>query len=202
MNASFPQSFPQHGVPVPRPPKRGLGAGWIIAIVVGGLVVVAGVALGAVTLSSSGGSYDEADSKYGTAPLPRCDEVAARVGNLPPKTSETALQGSKGWLCTFADAATSVRLDLEVNTVQRQHAGFDVDTSSGAYVVDPALHLGEKAAWGLLPSGQACTLAVLDSNATFKVGIDNRNADRGDTETCKIRAATIAQALYGSIQPR
>ncbi|MEV4599541.1 hypothetical protein AB0K15_19300 [Amycolatopsis sp. NPDC049253] len=68
--------------------------------------------------------------------------------------------------------------------------------------MDPGLHLGGKAAWGPLPSGQACEPAVLDSNATFKVGIDNRDADRGGTETCKIRAATVAQALYGSIQPR
>ncbi|WIX81114.1 hypothetical protein QRX50_10280 [Amycolatopsis carbonis] len=43
---------------------------------------------------------------------------------------------------------------------------------------------------------------MLDSNATFKVAIDNWDADRSDPETCKIRAATIAQALYGSIQPR
>ncbi|MEU4671352.1 hypothetical protein AB0F91_26080 [Amycolatopsis sp. NPDC023774] len=56
--------------------------------------------------------------------------------------------------------------------------------------------------WRLLPSGQACELAVLDSSATFKVGINNRDADRGDTDTGKIRAATVEQALYGSVQPR
>jgi len=190
---------------VPRPPKRGLATGWIIAIVSIGVVVVAGVAVGAFALlNSSGSSYDKADGKYGAAPLPSCDEVASRVENLPPKSSDTNLEGSKGWLCTFTGSADalSVHLDLEVTTVQRQRTGFDIGTSSGAYVLDPAVHLGESAAWGLAPSGKMCNLVVLDSNARFKVSVDNWQAATADTQTCKNRARAIAQALYDVIQPR
>jgi hypothetical protein len=204
VNAPAPQGFPHyHGGPPP-PAKRRLGAGWIIAIVAIGMVVVAGVAVGVVALFNRGSSYDSVDGKYGVAPLAGCDEVARRAGNLPPKTSETPLQGSQGWLCTFTgpDSAVTVHLDVEVNTVQRQRTGFDVQTSSAGYVVDPAVHLGERAAWGPAPSGKACDLLVLDSNATFKAGIDDRKAAADDTQACKDRVKAIAQALYDTMQPR
>lgn len=186
-------------------PKRGLGTGWIIAIVAIVVVVAVGIAVGAFALlSRSGSSYDKVDGKYGAAPLPNCDEVASRVGNLPPQSSETKLEGSQGWLCTYTDSAgaLTVHLDLEVNTVQQQRSGFEVGTSSGAYVPDPTVQLGERAAWGLAANGQMCALHVLDSNAKFKVGIDRWQAARDDTQSCKAKAVAIAQALYDAIQPR
>lgn len=206
MNTQVPQGFPQYGSGMPRPPKRGLATGWIIAIVAIGMVVVIGVAVGAFALlyNSGSSSYNKPDGKYGTTPLPGCDDVANRAGNLPPKSSDKKLEGSKGWLCTFADSveALSVRLDLEANTVQRQRTRFDNGTSSGAYVLDPTVRLGEKAAWGLAPDGGMCDLIVLDSNAMFKVGITDWKAARDDTQTCKNRVRAIAQALYDVIQPR
>ncbi|MEV7099634.1 hypothetical protein AB0M80_43100 [Amycolatopsis sp. NPDC051045] len=204
MNTPAPQGFPQYHRGGPRPAKRGLGTGWIVAMVAIGVVVVVGVAVGAFALLNRGSSYDKVDGKYGAAPLAGCDDVARRAGNLPPKSSETPLQGSKGWLCTFADSANAVtvHLDVEVNTVQRQRSGFDVQTSSTGYVLDPAAHLGERAAWGLAPSGKACDLLILDSNATFKVGIDDWKAATDDTQTCKDRVTAIAQVLYDAMQPR
>ena len=187
-----------------RPPKRGLGTGPIIAIAVIGILVVAGIAVGAFVLFSSGGSKGDVDGKYAAEPLPTCTDLARRVGDLPPKSSDTKLEGSAGWLCTFTDAAagTSVHLDLEISTVARQHTAFDTVASTGAYELDPTLQLGEKAAWGLAPSGQMCELVVLDSNAKFKVGVDNPNAPSSDTQACKNRTAAIARALYELIQPR
>jgi hypothetical protein len=204
VNAPAPQGFPQYHGGGPRPAKRGLGTGWIVAIVAIGVVVVVGVAVGVFALFDRGSSYDKVDGKYGSAPLAGCDDVARRAVNLPPKSSETPLRGSQGWLCTFADSANAVtvHLDVEVNTVQRQRAGFEVHTSSAGYVVDPAVHLGERAAWGLVPSGKACDLLVLDSNATFKVGVDDWKAAAGDTQTCKDRVTAIAQVLYGAMQPQ
>jgi hypothetical protein len=206
VNAQFPQSGPPYGSGFPSPPKRGLSTARIITIVTIVVVIVVGVAVGAFALlsSNSGSSYDKPDGKYGAAPLPSCEEVASRVGNLPPNSSDTKLEGSKGWLCTFKDSAkaVSINLDLEVNTAQRQRTRFDIGTSSGATVLDPTLLLGEKAAWGLAPNGQMCTLTVLDSNATFKVSVDNWNATRDDTQTCKNRARAIAQALYDLMQHR
>lgn len=191
--------FPQHS-----PPKRKLGTGWIIAIVAIAVVVVLGIAAGAYALlHTSKPSYDAVSGKYG-ATLPTCDEVANRVGNLPPKSSDTELQGSQGWLCTFTGSAgaLSVHLDLEVNTAQRQRTKFDIYTSSSGYTLDPSVQLGEKAAWGLAPSGQMCELAVLDDNAGFKVGVDDAKAARGDTQTCENRAKAVAKALYDLMQPR
>jgi hypothetical protein len=195
--------YPPYGG-APRPPKRGLGTGPIIAIVIIGVLVVTGIAVGAFALLSSGGSQSDVDGKYTATALSTCDDVASRVADLPPKSSDTKLEGSAGWLCTFTDAAagTSVHLDLEISTVQRQHTAFDTVISTGAYELDPALPLGEKAAWGLAPSGQMCELVVLDSNAKFKVGVDNANAARSDTQTCKERATAIARALYDLLQPR
>ncbi len=189
MNAPAPQGFPQYHGGGPAPRKRGLPAGWIVAIVAIGLVVVVGVAVGVFALLNRGSSYDKVDGKYGTAPLPGCDDVAGRAGNLPPKSSETPLQGSQGWLCTFTDpaSAVTVHLDVEVNTVQRQRTGFDINTSSGGYVLDPSAHLGERAAWGPAPSAETCDLIVLDSNATFKVGIDDWKAAADGMQTCKDR---------------
>jgi hypothetical protein len=204
VNAPVPPGFPQH-YGGPPPPKRRLATGWIIAIVAIGVVVVAGIAVGVFAVLNRGGSsYDESDGKYGSAPLASCDDVAARVGNLPPKSSDTPLQGSKGWLCTFADPANAVtvHLDVEANTVARQRTGFDIDTSSGGYVLDPATHLGERAAWGPAANGKMCDLVVLDSNATFKVGIDNANAPSDETQSCKDKVKAIAQALYDSMQPQ
>ncbi|MBE1502643.1 hypothetical protein H4696_009743 [Amycolatopsis lexingtonensis] len=194
---------PPYGVP-PQPPKRGLGTGPIIAIVVIGVLVVAGIAVGAFALFGSGGSQGDVDGKYAAEPLPTCDDVASRAGDLPPKSSDTKLEGSAGWLCTFTDAAagTSVHLDLEISTVARQHTAFDTVASTGAYELDPTLQLGEKAAWGLAPSGQMCELVVLDSNAQFKVGVGNPNAARSDTRTCEDRATAIARGLYDAIQTR
>jgi len=195
--------YPPYGGP-PQPPKRGLGTGPIIAIAVIGILVVAGIAVGAFALFSSGGSKGDVDGKYAAEPLPTCTDLARRVGDLPPKSSDTKLEGSAGWLCTFTDAAagTSVHLDLEISTVARQHTAFDTVASTGAYELDPTLQLGEKAAWGLAPSGQMCELVVLDSNAKFKVGVDNPNAPGSDTQACKNRTAAIARALYELIQPR
>jgi hypothetical protein len=96
----------------------------------------------------------------------------------------------------------TVHLDVEVNTVQRQRTGFDVQTSSAGYAVDPAVHLGESAAWGPASSGKACDLLVLDSNATCKVGVDDWKAAATGTQTCKNRVKAIAQALYVAMQPR
>jgi hypothetical protein len=169
------------------------------------MVVVIGVAVGAFALlNGSGSSYDEPDGKYGAAPLPSCDEVASRVGNLPRKSSETKLEGSKGWLCTFTDSADagSIDLDVEVNNVQRQRTGFDLVASTGAIVLDPTVQLGEKAAWGLAPSGQMCDLTILDSNATFKVNLSDWRLTANDAQTCKDRVKTIAQAFYEAMQPR
>jgi hypothetical protein len=206
VNAQFPQGAPPYGGGFPSPPNRGLGTGWVITLVAIGVVVVVGVAVSAFALlsGSSGSSYDKPDGKYGAAPLPSCEEIASRVGNLPPQDSDTKHEGSKSWrLCTFKDSANalSIDLDLEVNTVQRQRDGFDIGTSSGAYVLDPTVQLGERAAWGLAPSGRMCNLIVLDSNATFKVDVDSWNAARDDTQTCKNKARAIAQTLYGAMQP-
>jgi hypothetical protein len=114
------------------------------------------------------------------------------------------LQGSKGWLCTFTDPANAVtvHLDVAVDTVQRQRTGFDAQTASGGSVLDPAVHLGERAAWGAVPSGRTCDLMVLDSNATFRTGIDDEKAATADAGTCKDRVKAIAQALYDAMQPR
>ncbi|MEU4247757.1 hypothetical protein AB0F15_10130 [Amycolatopsis sp. NPDC026612] len=204
MSAPTPHGYPQYGRGGPPPPKRSVRAGWIIAIVAVGVVVVVGVAVGVFVLLNRGSGDDTVDGKYGSAPLAGCDDVARRVGDLPPKSSDTPLQGSKGWLCTFTDpaGAVTVHLDVEVNTVQRQRAGFDVQTSSAGYVLDPATHLGERAAWGPAGSGQSCDLLVLDSNATFKAGIDDWKAAREDGLTCKDRVKVIAGALYDAMQPR
>jgi hypothetical protein len=201
VNAPAPQGFPQSPYGAPRPPKRGLATGWIIAI---GVVVVVGAVVGVFVLLNRGSSYDAVDGKYGAAPLASCDDVAARAGNLPPKRSDTPLQGSKGWLCTFTDPANAVtvHLDVEVNNAQRQRSRFDTQTGSAGYVVDPATHLGERAAWGPAASGKSCDLIVLDSNATFKAGIDDWNQAADDTQTCKDRVKAIAQVLYDVMQPR
>jgi hypothetical protein len=203
VNAPAPQGFPQYHGAHPPPVKRGLGTGWIIALVTIGVVILVGVAVGAFALLNRGSSYDEVDGKYGSAGLAGCDDVARRAGNLPPKTSETVLEGSQGWLCTFTDPtnAETVHLDVEVNSVQRQRTGFDAQTSSAGFVLDPATHLGERAAWGPAPSGQSCTLLVLDSNATFKVGVDDWKT-AADAQTCKDRGKAIAQVLYDAMQPR
>ncbi|WP_326566979.1 hypothetical protein VSH64_34745 [Amycolatopsis rhabdoformis] len=195
-----PGAAPYYGGPS-GPSRRGRSAGWIVAIVVVG-VVVAGAAVGAfVVLNRSGG---EADGKYGAAPLPTCDQVGRRVAGLPPKVSDKKLEGSQGWLCTFADSASSssVHLDLAVSTVAAEHAGFDTVTSSGGYVLDPDVRLGEKAAWGFAPTGQMCELIVLDSNATFKVGLDNWTAPTDDAQSCESRVKTIARAVYNVVQPQ
>lgn len=201
MTAGAP-GFPQYGGGVPRPPKRGIGTGWIIAIAAISVVVVAGVAGGAFALLNRGG--DDETGKYRSAPLPTCDDVANRVGDLPPKSSDTKLGGSPGWLCTFTDSADAltVHLDLEVSTVQRVRTRFDVYTTSGGYLLDPTVRLGESAAWGPSPTGRECTLAGWDSNATFKVEISDWKLAANDTQTCKDRAKAIAQALYDAIQPR
>ncbi|WP_328605136.1 hypothetical protein OG943_34650 [Amycolatopsis sp. NBC_00345] len=211
MNAQFPQGLPPHGGPVPNPPKRGLGTGWIVTIVAGSLVavlvtvLVIGWAIGAFAFLGGGvSSFAKIEGKYGAAPLPSCEEVAGRVGNLPRNSSDTKLEGSKGWLCTFTNSGEglTVNLDLEVNNVQRQRDKFDVSTSSGASVLDPTVRLGEKAAWGLVPTGSNCKLTVLDSNATLDIGLDDWNAASDDLTTCKIRVLAIAQTFYDSIQPR
>ncbi|MGW4523714.1 hypothetical protein [Amycolatopsis sp. NPDC004378] len=165
---------------------------------------MAGIAVGAFALLGRGGGQGDVDGKYPATALPTCDDVAGRVGDLPPKSSDTKLEASPGWLCTFTDAAAakSTHLDLEVGTVQREHTAFDTAASSGVYELDPALQLGEKAAWGLAPSGQMCELVVLDSNAKFKVGVDDPNAARNDTQTCKDRATAIARTIYDLLQPR
>ena len=204
MNAPAPQGFPQYPYGVPRPPKRGLATGWILAIVAVGIVVVVGAVVGVFVVVNRGSGYDAVDGKYGSVPLAGCDDVAARVGNLPPKRSDTPLGGTKGLLCTFTDAASTVtvHLDVEVTNVARQRSGFDTMTASAGYVVDPAVHLGERAAWGPIATGRSCNLMVLDSNATFKTGLDDGNAARDATQTCKDRVRAIAQALYDVMQPR
>jgi hypothetical protein len=66
----------------------------VIAIVAVGAVVVVGVAAGAF---ASLGNGREVDGKYGSTPLASCDDVASRVGDLPPKSSETKIGPNKGW---------------------------------------------------------------------------------------------------------
>jgi hypothetical protein len=211
MNAQVPQGIPPHGGPIPSSPKRGLGTGWIVTIVVGSLVALLVTALlivwavGAFAFLGGGASsYDKLEGKYGAAPLPSCEEVAGQVGNLPRNSSDTKLKGSKGWLCTFTNSGNglTVNLDLEVNNVQRQHTKFDRSTSSGTSVLDPTVRLGEKAAWGLAPYGSNCKLTVLDSNATLDIGLNDWNTARDDLTTCKTRVLAIAQTFYDSIQPR
>ncbi|MEV6873892.1 hypothetical protein [Amycolatopsis sp. NPDC051128] len=165
-----------------------------------GVVVVLGAAVGAFVFLNRGNG--ETGGKYGAAPLPTCDEVAIRVGNLPPKSSGTKI--GQGWVCHFANSADAVTvdLDLEVSTVRQQRTGVDVYTSSGGYVPDPAVHLGESAAWGPSPTGKLCTLAVWDSNAQFKVGVSDGKLAADDTQSCRNRVMAIAQVFYDSTQPQ
>ncbi|MFJ9782643.1 hypothetical protein ACIRSS_23885 [Amycolatopsis sp. NPDC101161] len=168
-----------------------------------GIVVVVGAAVGVFAVLHRGSSYDEVDGKYGSAPLASCDDVAGRAGNLPPKSSDIQVQGSKGWLCTFTDPANAatVHLDLEVNSVQRQRTGFGVYTSSGGYVLDPAVRLGQSAAWAPAARGTMCELVVLDSNATFKIGVSDWEMPGDDAQACKDRVKAIAQAFFEVVQP-
>ena len=204
MNPPAPQGFPQYPYGAPRPPKRGLATGWIIAIVTLGVVVVVGAAVAVFAVLNRGSDYAAVEGKYGAAPLASCDDFAARATNLPPKRSDTPLQGTQGRLCTFTDLASTVtvHLDVEVTNVARQRNGFDALTGSAGYVVDPAVHPGERAAWGPIATGRSCDLLVLDSNATFKTGLDDENAARDATQTCKDRVKTVAQVLYDVMQPR
>lgn len=183
--------------------QRGLGTGWVIAIVAIGVVVVVGIAVGAFALLSRG-SGDEATGKYGSAPLPSCDYVASRVKDLPPKSSETEISPRSGWICGFTNSAdaVSVHLDVEVKTVQQQRSGFELYTSSGGYVPDATVHLGENAAWGPSGTGKLCTLAVWDSNAKFKVDLDDGTLTAADTQACRDRVKPIAQSFYEAMQPR
>jgi hypothetical protein len=72
-----------------------------------------------------------------------------------------------------------------VNNVQRQRTEFDVYTSSGGYALDPTVGLGESAAWGPAPRGTMCELVVLDSNATFKIGVSDCGMPADNTQACK-----------------
>ena len=72
------------------------------------LVVVVSAAVGVFVVLNQGGGYDAVDGKFGAAPLTGCDDFAARAWNLPPKRSDTPLQGSEGWLCTYSDEANVV----------------------------------------------------------------------------------------------
>ena len=95
-----------------------------------------------------------------------------------------------------------VHLDVEVTNVAWQRAKVDVQIASAGYVADPAVYLGERAAWGPIATGMSCELIVLDSNATFKTGLDDGNAARDTSQTCKDRVKAIAQALYDVMRPR
>ena len=108
MNAPVPRGFPQYPYRAPRPPKRGLATSWILAIVAVGIVVVVGVVVGVFVVVNRGSGYDAVDGKFGAAPLTGCDDFAARAWNWPPKRSDTPLQGSEGWLCTYSDEANVV----------------------------------------------------------------------------------------------
>ncbi|MET8848506.1 hypothetical protein [Amycolatopsis sp. NPDC004625] len=169
-----------------------------------GLVVVVGAAVAVFAVLNRGSGYDAVEGKYGAGPLASCDDFAARESNLPPKRSDTPLGGTQGWLCTFTDEASrvTVDLDVEVTNVARQRSRFEVQTGPAGYVVDPAVHLGEQAAWGPIATGKTCDLLVLDSNATLKIGLDDGNAARDATQACKDRVTTIAQVLYAVMQPQ
>jgi hypothetical protein len=184
-------------------PKRGLGTGWIIAIVAIGVVVVVGIGVGAFALLNRG-SGDEVAGKYGSTPLPSCDDVATQVKDLPPKTSETEFGPTSGWRCTFYNSAdvVTVDIDVELKTVQQQHSGFELYTSSGGYVPDATVHLGENAAWGPSGTGKLCGLAVWDSNAKFKVDLNDSTLTANDVQTCRDRVKTIARSFYEAMQPR
>jgi hypothetical protein len=198
MNAQFPQ-----GLPAPRPPKRGLGTGWIVTIVAVSMVVVIGVAVGVFSLLSS--SSNKSDGKYGATPPANCDDVAKRAGDLPPKSSETSFAPGQAWRCSFADSTDTVKvdLDLKVSDVKGQRAAFGVYTSMN-YPRDPTVHLGENAVWAPSPFGVPCSLYVLDSNAIFEVSYDDNRLDpREDVgPTCKIQAKAVMQAFYTAMQPR
>lgn len=204
MNTQFPQGVSPYGGGAPRPPKRGLGTGWIIAIVAGSMVVVIGVAVGAFALLNHSSSSNKIDGKYGAVPLPSCDDVANRVRDLPPKRSDAELGPTSGWMCTFYNSAdiVTVDLDFELQTLQQQRTRFEIYTPSAGYVLDTTMHLGENAAWGPSPSGFLCSLIVWDSNAEFKVNLSDWRLTANDAQTCKDRVKTIAQAFYEAMQPR
>ncbi|MEU5259288.1 hypothetical protein [Amycolatopsis sp. NPDC021455] len=164
------------------------------------MVVVAGAGVAVFALLNRGSGYDAVEGKYGAGPLASCDDFAARVGNLPPKRSDTPLGGTQGWLCTFTDEESTVTVHPGRGSDQRGTATHRIRRPDrvGRLRGGPGSAPGERAAWGPIATGRSCELMVLDSNATFKAGLDDGNA----TQTCKDRVKAIAQALDDVMQPR
>ncbi|MEV4053465.1 hypothetical protein AB0J55_19920 [Amycolatopsis sp. NPDC049688] len=154
-----------------------------------GVVVVIGVAAGVLAVLNRGAGHDTVGGRFGSASLIGCDDVARRAGNSPPKSFETPLQGSQAGCVTFADSANAVTVPVHVqlNTVQWQSAGFDVQTSAG-YVMGVDLDRSDLMPAQTLRSSRCCLLIdPVDRPPGLHPGRPSRRSRRPVADVCLAR---------------
>ncbi|MDT7784487.1 MAG: hypothetical protein QOF58_2906 [Pseudonocardiales bacterium] len=147
------------------PPAKRLNTGWIVAIVVAAVVLVAG-AVGTTVLL-----INKPDSGiYQTKNLPTCDKIAGRVKSLPQ--GEATANGNR---CGFADpkTGTSTVFEISFGTIDEKRVEFQKHLDAGWVRVEGTT-LGDDVVWTRgTGDGSFCSAFIRDSNATFK--IDHRD---------------------------
>lgn len=153
-------AVPNWPVPPPVAPQRGLSAGWIVAIVLTAIALLADTAIGVTTFIL----HKRNAGIYTTEKLPTCDEIAAKNRTLPATLSNEPTG------CKFTNTATGrvVEFHLAISTISEQRTEFDKYLESGYARADED-RPGEASAWK--HHYGYCSLVVLDSNATFKIDL-------------------------------
>ncbi|MEU8890611.1 serine/threonine-protein kinase [Streptomyces sp. NPDC048442] len=202
-------------------PRRGR-AMKITALVVAGVLAVAGLGVGAYVLTTGGGGaggWSGPPDKY--AMIPTCAEAAGQLG-LPERKKDRDSYGDNtseastsctwmgtqdlgnGYVLENAYTLAYIKWTLrrtsgdDANATGRQREEFAEGAADGTR--DSGLGIGDEAYWDR-PDGpdEHCDLRVRDGNMTLWVEL---GGDKHPESTCKTEAARIARAALAAIPPQ
>ncbi|SDX73381.1 Protein of unknown function [Amycolatopsis xylanica] len=214
------QGYPQPGYPGYPPPKKGMSGVTIALIIVGALIVVSGLGVGAFFLIDGKSSSSSASptstvktgppDKYTT--LPPCTSIEAKMSGMPKLdvqelkpagTSDTDIS-LMSLACEWREPGkSSGSLSLYMATSKRNGSGdgeesakaeFEHYTQENSELV-PTLSTGAKAAYVSHPNYPgACSIRFYQGNVSGSVMVSSADGNPIDVGKCRANAKKLAEA--------
>ncbi|MEV7092204.1 hypothetical protein AB0M80_05120 [Amycolatopsis sp. NPDC051045] len=224
----YPYQQPYQQYPGYPPPKSGGKTVLIVVLVVAGVLVLAGVGVGAFFLltadhkrsTAAPASTSAAGEPDKSTSLPRCSEVGSRMNNLPPlsgdappepaSTSDDKIQLSQ-LSCSWTKAGSSsgtVSMMLAKSLQPGSgagpgyaKAGYEIEVDRGAKPITEAIGKATKAAdVGYDQSGTLqCGVRFYQGNVDVTVIVTAAEPSDRNIERCRRNAHSLAKAASESL---
>ncbi|MFD8497643.1 hypothetical protein [Amycolatopsis sp. NPDC059657] len=219
------QGYPQPGYPGYPPPKKGMSGVTIALIIVGALVVVSGLGVGAFFLidgnssSSSAGPTSTVKTgppdKYTT--LPVCTAIGAKMSGMPKlevNKQEPASTSDTDITQTVLDCEwrepgkSSGSVILYMSTSKRNGSGDGEESAKSEFEVYsrdnsepiPTLGATAKAAYQSYPDNPSlCSIRFYQGNVSGNVMVGGPDGNPVDVSKCRANAKKLTEATSSAL---